>query len=334
MNSLVLPLVSVIIPTYNRGKIIGRAIKSVQDQLYKNIEIIVIDDGSSDNTEEVVNQFANVNYIYKQNGRQANARNAGLKVAKGKFICTLDSDDFWHPNFLTECINQMIEFDLDFVFANYFTDKGDGKFNSAFGTLDNFMELKMYFTELKYANQSWIYFEYENLKNIYLKTCPSPSSALVFNKDSMVGNWEETLKVADDWEYVLRIILTKKCKAAFCKSPLWTKYFIGDNIYESLNHNQKMKSIFYHDFNIILNKNKKIINKFEMQKINELRINSLYQSLYRNIFIENKIKESLILIYFMLCVSPIKACNKMLEINNIIRFWHLRKNSCHHNKVK
>ena len=74
--NIITPLVTVIIPTYNREKYVSRAIESAQHQLYKNIEIIVVDDGSTDNTAEVVKQFKDVKYIYKKNGRQASARNA------------------------------------------------------------------------------------------------------------------------------------------------------------------------------------------------------------------------------------------------------------------
>jgi len=94
------PRVSIIIPTYNRAYLLGRAIKSVLKQTYQDFEIIVVDDGSTDNTEEVVKGFnkEKVKYIkYKVNRGGNAARNTGLKNAYGKLIAFLDSDDEYLP---------------------------------------------------------------------------------------------------------------------------------------------------------------------------------------------------------------------------------------------
>ena len=91
--------VSVIIPAYNAEKFIGEAIESVLNQTYKNIEIIVVDDGSKDNTYHIVKQnFGNqVKLIRKKNGGVSSARNMGVKNAEGEFIAYLDADDYWLP---------------------------------------------------------------------------------------------------------------------------------------------------------------------------------------------------------------------------------------------
>jgi len=91
-------LVSVIIPTYNSAKYIKEALESVFHQSYANCEIIVIDDGSTDDTREVLKQYLDrIVYIYKENGGPASARNKGLEVAKGGYIAFLDADDLWFP---------------------------------------------------------------------------------------------------------------------------------------------------------------------------------------------------------------------------------------------
>ncbi len=93
------PFVSVIIPTFNRARYISKSIDSVLNQTYKNFEVIVVDDGSTDNTENVIKKYGNqVQYCYKKNGGVASARNLGIKSAKGTYIAFLDSDDFWEKD--------------------------------------------------------------------------------------------------------------------------------------------------------------------------------------------------------------------------------------------
>jgi len=106
------PTVSVILPTYNRAHLIGRSIQSVLDQTYRDFEIIVVDDGSTDNTEEVINSFIDtrIRYVrHQQNKGAGAARNTGIKLVKGKYIAFQDSDDEWLP---TKLEIQMKAFDI------------------------------------------------------------------------------------------------------------------------------------------------------------------------------------------------------------------------------
>ncbi|MFX1500545.1 MAG: glycosyltransferase family 2 protein [Promethearchaeota archaeon] len=100
-------LISVIIPTYNRANLIEFAIKSVLNQSYKNIELIIVDDGSTDSTKKIIDSFKDhrIKYIkQKHSGLPAVARNTGLKNARGEFIAFLDSDDIWFPQKLEKQI--------------------------------------------------------------------------------------------------------------------------------------------------------------------------------------------------------------------------------------
>lgn len=91
-------LVSVLIPTFNRAYILGKTIESVLAQTYQTLEIIVVDDGSTDDTRALVATFdSRVRYIYQENAGLAAARNAGLSAARGEFIAFQDSDDLWLP---------------------------------------------------------------------------------------------------------------------------------------------------------------------------------------------------------------------------------------------
>ena len=92
------PLVSVIIPTYNRSEFVKQAVQSVLDQTYKKIELIVVDDGSTDNTPEVLRKYwGEITYIYQERSERSKARNEGFRHSKGDYIAFLDSDDLWLP---------------------------------------------------------------------------------------------------------------------------------------------------------------------------------------------------------------------------------------------
>lgn len=91
------PLVSIIIPAYNYARYLDKALTSCREQTYKHLEIIVIDDGSTDNTRDVVARFPEVVYLFQQNRGVSAARNNGLARATGAFIAFLDADDYLLP---------------------------------------------------------------------------------------------------------------------------------------------------------------------------------------------------------------------------------------------
>ena len=96
------PLFSIIIPTHNRSELLSKAIESVVNQSFSDWEVIVVDDGSTDKTKEVVNAFDNsrIHYFYQENKERSAARNLGIQKAKGQYICFLDDDDYFLPNHL------------------------------------------------------------------------------------------------------------------------------------------------------------------------------------------------------------------------------------------
>ena len=96
-----LPLVSVVVPTFNRAHLIGRTIASVLGQTHRRVEVIVVDDGSTDATREAIARDhggdERVRYFRKENGGPASARNFGFRYARGAYVALLDSDDTWLP---------------------------------------------------------------------------------------------------------------------------------------------------------------------------------------------------------------------------------------------
>ena len=101
-------MISVIIPTFNRASLLKKAIESVLSQTYKDFELIVIDDGSSDETPSLISSYASsIKYIKQNNKGPAGARNVGIKNSSGEFVAFLDSDDWWDKEKLQIQIDKM-----------------------------------------------------------------------------------------------------------------------------------------------------------------------------------------------------------------------------------
>ena len=118
-----LDLVSVITPCYNGSKYISETILSVISQTYSNWEMIIIDDGSTDDSANIINSYIatdpRIFLIQQDNKGSAAARNTGIKHAKGRYIALLDADDLWEPDFLKEQISFMQEKNTVCVYSSY-----------------------------------------------------------------------------------------------------------------------------------------------------------------------------------------------------------------------
>ncbi|MEZ5039068.1 MAG: glycosyltransferase family 2 protein [Saprospiraceae bacterium] len=103
------PFFSIIIPTHNRAAHLKLAIESVVDQSFQNWELLIIDDGSTDQTKSVVSQFSNpkLSYFYQENQERSTARNRGIDEAQGLYICFLDDDDYFLPNHLSSFFEEI-----------------------------------------------------------------------------------------------------------------------------------------------------------------------------------------------------------------------------------
>ncbi len=125
-------LVSIIMPSYNTGKFIQETINSVKNQTYNNWELIIVDDGSTDNTDEVVRAIKDdrIKYIKnKVNKGAAISRNIALREAKGKWIAFLDSDDLWKEDKLEKQIKFMEDNNYYFSYTNYIEIDENSNFN-------------------------------------------------------------------------------------------------------------------------------------------------------------------------------------------------------------
>ncbi len=127
-----MPKVSVIIPTYQYAQFVGQAIESVLAQTYKDFEVIVVDDGSTDNTSEVLAGFRNqISVIHHQENRGLSAaRNTGIRASKGQYVAFLDADDAWLPDKLrlqVKLLDQSPDVGLVFSDMTYFGERYGSK---------------------------------------------------------------------------------------------------------------------------------------------------------------------------------------------------------------
>ena len=111
--------ISVIIPCYNAEKMIRETIESVLAQTYQDFEIIVVDDGSTDHSKEIIQSFGEkVKYIYQENGGQSAARNTAIRASNGKYLAFVDADDLWFPEKLEKQLKRMNETGVDWCFCD------------------------------------------------------------------------------------------------------------------------------------------------------------------------------------------------------------------------
>ncbi|RLE12773.1 glycosyltransferase family 2 protein [Candidatus Aerophobetes bacterium] len=180
-------IVSVIIPTYNRENWIKEAVESIFCQSYSNYEIIVVDDGSTDNTKRVLAPFkSKIRYVFQPTSGPSSARNKGLQLSRGEWIAFLDSDDVWRPEKLEK---QMDVLQKEPEFKVCYTDEvwiRNGKF------------VNPRKRHTKYSG--WIY-------PYCLPLCIISPSSVVIHRSVFeeVGYFDTSLPVAEDYDLWLRI---------------------------------------------------------------------------------------------------------------------------------
>ncbi len=126
------PLVSIVIPTYNHGNYIGKAIKSLINQTYQNWEAVIIDNHSTDQTYQKIKNYSDSRIKYfeiNNNGVIAKSRNYGISISKGDWIAFLDSDDWWTEDKLEVCVNNIND-KVDFIYHDLETIQNKPKFFS------------------------------------------------------------------------------------------------------------------------------------------------------------------------------------------------------------
>ncbi|MCI6850792.1 MAG: glycosyltransferase family 2 protein [Clostridiales bacterium] len=195
-------MISVVLPTYNRGRCIARAINSVLNQTYSDIELIVVDDGSTDNTKEIVESYtdARVRYIYQENAGACAARNRGIDEAIGEYIAFQDSDDEWRKDKLDIQLRALQENNTDIVFSG-FIRRTEGE-------------------------EGFEFFPPSELKpNGFATICDilpgniCTTATILLKKECLImDRFNEKLPRLQEWELMLRLF------------PKWRVFYVDDNL--------------------------------------------------------------------------------------------------------
>lgn len=187
-------LVSIITPTFNRAYILATAIQSILSQTYKNWELIIIDDGSTDNTKALVLSFKDerIKYLYQKNAGPSAARNKALAIAKGEWMAYLDSDNELLPNYL--------EVTTDWItknpFALYALPKGRR-------TLELYEKGKLD----KMIDDSEDFPENLTVKDIFMRKLHFDGNGFIHSRKifSEGIRWDEKISRMEEWEFVMQI---------------------------------------------------------------------------------------------------------------------------------
>lgn len=199
-------LISIIMPSYNSGKYICKSIDSVLRQTYKNFELIIIDDCSNDNTIEIVSSYKDERIKILKNESNQGAgitRNKGLSLANGRFICFLDSDDYWRDDKLEKQLNFMLFNNIDFCFSAYDRVSEDDAFICKIGVPE----------KVSYSDM--------------LKVCSIGCLTVMFDKDKFTDFSMPSIRKRQD--YALWLKLLKQTPYAYGISESLGSYNIREN---------------------------------------------------------------------------------------------------------
>jgi glycosyltransferase involved in cell wall biosynthesis len=194
------PKVSVVIPAYNHETFIGPAVDSVLQQSYANIELIVVDDGSTDRTGQVVQSYQDprVIYFYQENQDAYNALNRGLDMATGKFVSILNSDDIYHPTRLERCLRVHRRTRAAAIFSDVQPIDAEG---------NPFRDPNFWWTQWHEHNRQY-YFKHKDLYTAFLHGNFMVTTSNLFmtaQATNTVGKFA-SLRYLHDYDYIFRLM--------------------------------------------------------------------------------------------------------------------------------
>jgi glycosyltransferase involved in cell wall biosynthesis len=190
-------LISVIMPCYNASQFIKESIESVLGQTYKNWELIIVDDGSTDSTSEIIKMYVDVDnriqYWYQDNGKQGKARNLGISKSRGYYLAFLDADDLWLPEKLSTQIIEIEKYNVDLVFSDSYV------FNDC--EADNFSQ-KMNVSPKLFYDQTSV--------KLFLESNRIPILTVLVKKEKIIstGGFSEQVQNVEDYHLWLKLLMS------------------------------------------------------------------------------------------------------------------------------
>jgi glycosyltransferase involved in cell wall biosynthesis len=292
-----MPTVSVIIPTYNYAHFISEAVQSVLDQTYQNFEILIIDDGSTDNTRDVVLKLMEntnkIRYFYQANQGLSAARNRGIREAKSEYVALLDSDDIWLKKFL-EKMTAKIEEGFDWVVCDNVKEYID--------VSTNYIERLI---ETREIDEKWDFAEL--IKQFLIRDrIGGPSKIMVRRKILTENNiyFDGMTNGREDWDFYLEL-LKRQYALGLVRKPLYIYRIRSDG--SNLTRRQSWKGLYATFF--VVEKHKDIFLKYGMQKI----LGDHYFALARGFW-----KEYQDIMKFVRCLIRNVQCNGMNDLLRLL----------------
>ncbi len=220
LDGINMPFFSVVIPSYNRSSMTVDAVKTVLGQSFSDYEIIVVDDGSTDDTEEVLRPFSDrITYSKQTNAGVAAARNHGISLSTGQYICYLDSDDLWHPEKLAiykDAIDSNP--DIAFLFSDF--HKHDITLPEPYPLSNSDMFPWIYDLAKKHEGRIFT-IDGENLLRLLFKGYPLYPSTFAVRRDVHEHfRWDPGILKSEDFNFVLRV--SRKYCFAYLSQSLTT----------------------------------------------------------------------------------------------------------------
>ncbi len=215
------PLISIIVPIYNVEKYLCKCVDSILAQTYENIEIILVDDGSPDNCPAMCDEYAkkydNIKVLHKKNGGLSDARNEGIKIAKGEYIGFVDSDDYIHPQMYEKLYNALADNDSDVSICSCYRVDENGEIISQYSPLKNeFLTSTQAFAKLN-----------EYASNYYATACYKLYKKHIFDDISFpVGKLNED-------QGIVHLVFWKSKKIATISDRLYYHYKRTGSIMQS-----------------------------------------------------------------------------------------------------
>jgi len=248
-------------PTYNRAKTIERSIQSVLKQTYQNLELIIVDDNSSDNTIEIIKSIPDdrIKLITNPENKGASAaRNIGIQAAKGDFIAFQDSDDEWMYNKLDTQIKDLFSYNVDIVSCAYYQHK-NGKIK------------KLPIVEI----------DDENIFSMLLYGNFIGTPSILGRRECFINElFDERLPRFQDWELMLR--LARKCKIHFINDSLMNAYIQNNSLSE--NHSSAivaLEIIMERNKDALKSDNKAMKSMYKKMGIFKMKTNDFNKNYYR-----------------------------------------------------